>query len=542
MDRKEIGTQWDRLSRNNINHNFIELYNEYSTAGLNAKAAAAKALEAMSESHKALLLSNETRQQLIDIILENGDSSAEVVQARGGEQVLDDRLRKIPVKEVDIKTTTGRYWSTDTNDLIHTINNQEIKVRVAPMTTKKTLVVFGSSTSEGFYATDGNSWFDKLKAALEDWDVLQRGWSGDNTTRAIGRFHKDVAPYNPDVCILAFTLGNEGMTKEQTLEQKEEKCTQFKNNILTLAHMCRQNGCVPIIVDQSPTRRYDAEMYRLSAELNKEIDSLGYMTINFKGAIDALHVNGIPITQAMYDELHPNDIGHNAMFKAINPSMFKYLTASTSLPSVEYKEGWIATPGNPTGQDMPIIYTPQTDIDTFTVFFRMKAVETVVAQRTWAGIGNGSLRISNQDNDTHTLDLRGGGMANAIISDVGLDDKKPHSVAVTYNSISKFIKFYVDGKLIGTDSAPNLKLTELILASRRVDAVFGTNMAYKDLAVYRTRLSDDQIHDLHKGIYPKGSLDLFAPMNDVPKLNAKLTNLSPTDDFVRINTSSLISY
>ena len=65
MARREIDAFWDRKMRNNLNENFKELYDK----------------------------DDNIQQQVNDLVLESGgDSNLEVVQARGGYRVLNDRL------------------------------------------------------------------------------------------------------------------------------------------------------------------------------------------------------------------------------------------------------------------------------------------------------------------------------------------------------------------------------------------------------------------------------------------------------------------
>ena len=63
MARREIHNELDRKNRNNHNDNYEELYRIKKTVN--------------------------------DLVLESGESNAEVVQARGGEDVLNDRLEGI---------------------------------------------------------------------------------------------------------------------------------------------------------------------------------------------------------------------------------------------------------------------------------------------------------------------------------------------------------------------------------------------------------------------------------------------------------------
>ena len=101
MARKEVKGPITDNALNNINHNFIELYNEFVSAGMNAQEALNKVNQMVGIADNALKVakqsdskSDDTQQQLDDIILKDGNDIAEVVQARGGEPLLKDRLNK----------------------------------------------------------------------------------------------------------------------------------------------------------------------------------------------------------------------------------------------------------------------------------------------------------------------------------------------------------------------------------------------------------------------------------------------------------------
>ena len=468
----------------------------------------------------------------------------EVFSRKADKTYVDGQITNVrtdaPFTRQNISTTTGREWSTNTHDLRYTLNGEALRVLAAPTTEKRKVVIFGSSTAEGFYGSSTNSWWEKLKSVMSSkgWDVLQRSRSGGNTSGGIERFHSDVAAYQPDIVIIAFTLGNEGMTTGMNMDNKHNIKEQFKRNVLRIAAMARQNNIVPVIADQFPTKRYTGGFYQMARVVNKEFDALGLACINLMGAVDALTSDGQPLNLAMHDELHPNDAGHNAMFRAINPSMLEHVAAVPMLerprPGILYS-GVVST----TSAIAPISYIPKTQIDSFTVFFRMKATAPVVAQRTWGAFNSNELRISNQDNASKTIDLRGGGLSAPIISDVGLNDLKDHSVAVTFSALSKFVKLYVDGKLVGTDSSSTLVLDEFTLANRRVNGVLGHSMGYKDFTVYRARLNDQQITDLHNGFVSMSGLDVFCPLGESTELEGRFSNLAPTDEAVEANTNGI---
>ena len=91
MARREIDAFWDRKTRNNLNENFKELYNEYREAGLNAKEARNKAEQAVTDALIAKETAEVTREEMLEIIREqtrNGDLAPEIAQARGDKATL----------------------------------------------------------------------------------------------------------------------------------------------------------------------------------------------------------------------------------------------------------------------------------------------------------------------------------------------------------------------------------------------------------------------------------------------------------------------
>src|SRR5690625_7867672 len=76
MARRHISARWDRVARNDINDNFIELYEGNELIGI-------------------------IKGQLDDLILNKGESDAEVVQARGDFDLLYQRLDAADISLTD---------------------------------------------------------------------------------------------------------------------------------------------------------------------------------------------------------------------------------------------------------------------------------------------------------------------------------------------------------------------------------------------------------------------------------------------------------
>ena len=98
MARYEIKNPLTPEGRNQLNAMFEELYREYTEAGDNARDAREKAAQAVADAVLAKGIAETTRQEMLDIIREqtqNGDLAPEIAQARGGHQVLGERLNSV---------------------------------------------------------------------------------------------------------------------------------------------------------------------------------------------------------------------------------------------------------------------------------------------------------------------------------------------------------------------------------------------------------------------------------------------------------------
>ena len=88
MNRYIVGSFWNRVNRNGINDNFQYLFQQ---AG-KVNDAITQAQKAINEANRVNGENKNVQKQIDDLIINSGTSEAEVVQARGGYNVLRERL------------------------------------------------------------------------------------------------------------------------------------------------------------------------------------------------------------------------------------------------------------------------------------------------------------------------------------------------------------------------------------------------------------------------------------------------------------------
>jgi lysophospholipase L1-like esterase len=429
----------------------------------------------------------------------------------------------------NVATTQGRFWQGNTEQLNSTIGGEKRQVKTVSTTGKKRIVLLGSSSAQGNGVADytTTSFWALLKAKLEPkgYEVLNRGFSADDTADGIGRFYRDVITANPDFVIIAFTIGNEGLT---SATDKYEKYVQFKAGILRMCYMAQQAGITPIIMTQAPTKSYTTEVYNYSQKLNDEWDASGFHVVDWGGVVDALTGDGQPILSIMYDNVHYKEAAHTEIANAFPPTLFEraqfedggYLTT---------KKGSISTNTlTSTTADVPI-GVDVTDVTTFTQFMRFKtstpALVTVMSM-------SGGIRVFMDAGGQ--IIWNDGPSGSVTVATGNWADNVWHSVCVTYSPIDQKVRIFLDGVLKYTATSAIIP-NKFGFAGRVGSTSNLKNAEIKDMAFWRTRIPDAKIPMLHQGTFPQTSLEVFSPGHDkYLAAGLPLVNLAATTTNLRV--------
>ncbi len=432
----------------------------------------------------------------------------------------------------DLSSTTGRWWTQVLKQITSVLDGEERKVKTVPLSYKKRVLFLGSSSTEGTVTKNAQKkYYGKLgEAKLKDkgYEFFHRGIGGDNTPGAIARFYKDVAPVNADFVFIALTIGNEGITGQATAAARMDKYRQFKSGILQLCHMIQQQGAVPIVLTQAPTRSYTTEIYAYSQKLNMELESMGIHCCDWGGVVDAMDGTGKPIDTIMFDNLHYNDAAHVEMCNAIPPTLFEKASLQDGgyLP---FMEGYMST--NNLITQTPISYAP-TDVTTFTASLRFRTTAIPNAQAIMSF------------NDTDRLALQTDGritFQNATVNDeivpIGfVKTGEWNTITVTYSPLAKELRVFVNGVFKKATASLTLNLTRWTLAGRNTSVSTLKNADIKDAVLYRTRLTAEKVQALHEGTVSQTSLEIYSPLHDkIVAANTNVINLAATNVNLQIN-------
>ena len=185
------------------------------------------------------------------------------------------------------------------------------------------IVVIGSSVSLGYKAWLLRGWAWLLAEDLQQkygHKVINLSESGANVSRTIARFASVVTPEQPDIVIIALSLGNEGLAYCPPHERRAVQ-RRFESGLQQLVKMTRKLGARPILGGVYPNGDFSPEHHWLLKDTHNRMLNWGVPVLDWLAPLD----NGQGRWQEgiSFDPSHPNTIGHNIMYEAIDLRLFQ---------------------------------------------------------------------------------------------------------------------------------------------------------------------------------------------------------------------------
>lgn len=185
------------------------------------------------------------------------------------------------------------------------------------------VVVIGSSVALGCRAWLLRGWAWQLGQTLQQrygHQLVNVSEIGTNVSTTIARFSQVVASEQPDIVVIALSLGNEGLASSSP-QQRSAIQRRFENGLQQLIKMTREIGAYPILGGLYPNGNYDGAHYRIVQETRQRLLSWGVPVLDWLPALD--DGQGRWQTGLFHDAAHPNWIGHRRMYEAIDLTLFE---------------------------------------------------------------------------------------------------------------------------------------------------------------------------------------------------------------------------
>jgi Starch binding domain/GDSL-like Lipase/Acylhydrolase family/Putative papain-like cysteine peptidase (DUF1796) len=185
------------------------------------------------------------------------------------------------------------------------------------------ILVIGSSVALGYKAWMFRGWSWLLEQSLRlkfGHRLVNASEAGANVGRTIARFPSVVAQEQPDIVIISLSLGNEGLAHCSPHQRKAVQ-RRFEGGLQQLVKMTRDFGALPILGGVYPHNDYCAEHYSLLKDTHNRMLSSNVMVLDWLAAVD--DGQGRWSEGISFDPSHPNLIGHQLMYQAIDLNIFE---------------------------------------------------------------------------------------------------------------------------------------------------------------------------------------------------------------------------
>ena len=385
--------------------------------------------------------------------------------------------------------------------------------------------VFGSSVAHGTGAKDDHGY-----AYLYNQQLKQRNLSGtspyafetsdiciggNTTTHLLNRYHDLVYDLGRYV-VFGVSLGNEGIHNSS---RQQEVANQWCNNIQRLAEMARNDGKVPVVMNNYGRRDFTAKDYNCVKQTNLKVQQWDMPSVNLLGAID--DGAGHWVKGYENDAFHPNSLGHKEMMLAIPPSLFDALAMGKTVPERDKSKELTLSRGN------TLRFTPEGMVHPYAISLviqggdrgRLVTLTGTNGRSAWIGV--------NRDHKVYYCAASG----DSIVCPIPLEDNVRHTITLSHRYAARHTLFYLDTEGLEVDE--RLQLASVCIGDATSK---GTRRKLSELFFWRSALNHDEIVALAKGNMLRSSLEIYAATDNEEK--DSLTNLAQSMN----NTLRFVKY
>ncbi|MEH1925391.1 DUF1796 family putative cysteine peptidase [Nostoc sp.] len=202
------------------------------------------------------------------------------------------------------------------------IENPAVRISLDEESQGLKIVVIGSSVALGHKAWFLKGWVWLLAQALQQkygHKLVNVSEVGANVSRTVARFGSVVTPEQPDIVIIALSLGNEGLAYCPPHERRAVQ-RRFESGLQQLVKMTRDIGAIPILGGVYPNGDYSQEHYSLIRDTHNRMLSWGVTVLDWLAAVD--DGQGRWKAGTSFDPAHPNTVGHSLMYQQIDHHLF----------------------------------------------------------------------------------------------------------------------------------------------------------------------------------------------------------------------------
>lgn len=320
---------------------------------------------------------------------------------------------------------------------------------------------------------------------------------GNSTVALLHRYDELIHDFGRYV-IIGLSLGNEGI---HGAKDQQAVFNQFHRNMLTLIDKCRQDGKVPVVMNNYTRGDYNLGDYGFVKQMNLDIHRWQVPSVNVLGAID--NGEGKWADGYMRDTYHQDTKGHREFMLAIPPSLFDALLQDKPYPTRQSLGGLTLR------RRSTIQFSGEGTLHPFTVTLRIKGNKPGRLLTIDTSLGEAQLSIG-KGGRIHYLSAD----RQAINSDKCLlrGNDKTYDITLTHYYAQRRTLIYVDGQLAG-------ELRERMEPGLFTvgDSKRSTSRHVSEISLWRSAMTPEEILLHHEGECMKSSLEIYAPLSEEMK-------------------------
>jgi hypothetical protein len=319
--------------------------------------------------------------------------------------------------------------------------------------------------------------------------------SGTDTATSLGRFDQDVTPYRPAFVMLATSIVN---------EPPATAVESYLQGTLSLIAKVEAIGAIPIIVGPYPNDGFVSAMYAGIKGIYTTLGAEGVPILDFlDGADDG---QGHWVAGLSADGTHPTDVGHALLFDCIPLTLFDALQLPVPPVNPHGFGSWVQNTDMVTEGDLAI--QPSSGMGSWTISFWTNP-SLAPTERALLTVNGGALQL-RRTGTAWTLWSSGKNLAIAELRGASAF----HHVALTYQSITGTLSWYLDGQLRTQAVIPGLPpVAAWSLGGDPGNAGWNAGEdSFADAILYRAPLAQADIQAIRTGQAPWKSVEAWLPL------------------------------
>ena len=357
----------------------------------------------------------------------------------------------------------------------------------------------GANGNKGYAYQYGEQLANRFNDGTSDNNFTASGISiGGNTTNDLNNRYDELIHDFGRYVVFGLSLGNEGI---HGASNQEAIFTQWRDNMLALVARARQDGKIPVVMNNYTRTDFNNDDYSYVKRLNLLMQQWDVPTINVLGAID--DGAGHWVTSYRADDAHPNTAGHMEFMYAMPPSLFDALEAEKPLPTRDQTKSLTLNGGH------VINFAGEGTVHPFTLSVRVKG-NAVGKLFTFA---HGATTVGtvgvNSEQKVYYTSPNG---SSTITVDQTLNNDDWYTVTLTHYYAQQRTYLYVN------KVSQNVQETLIPTAFSIGDNDNSVSRNYSELFFWRSAMNSEEVSAHVDGNMLKSSLEIYIPLADAANL------------------------